>query len=332
MIAEAGGMKTLFVDTADDLALLDAYSRTVTGVVGRVSEAVVHVQVEKTLTDRRSGREQLQQGSGSGFIVSSDGFVVTNDHVVNGARRIKVTLLDGDSVGAEVKGTDPSTDIAVLKIDVPGLRALRFSREPVQAGQIAIAIGDPHGLQHTVTAGIVSATGRTLRAQNGRLIDDVVQTDASLNPGNSGGPLIDSAGRVIGVNTAIFPTAQGLCFAVAGPLAERTAGQLIMHGRIRRAYLGIAGQVVKLTERMIAASKLRTRSGVYVYEINFTKGADVSALHAGDIIIGFDGRPVANVDDLHLSLGTDRIGRAVEMTVLRGGYPTAISVTPAELG
>lgn len=326
-------MEALFVDVeaADDLALLDAYSRTVTGVVGRVAEAVVHVQVKKPVKDPRSGKERLQQGSGSGFLLSSDGFVVTNDHVVSGAREIQVTLLDGRSLGAEVKGTDPSTDIAVLKIDAPGLKALRFSRDPLQAGQIAIAIGNPHGLQHTVTAGIVSATGRTLRAQNGRLIDDVVQTDASLNPGNSGGPLIDSGGRVIGVNTAIFPTAQGLCFAVAGALAERTAGQLIMHGRIRRAYLGIAGQPVKLTGRMRAANKLDGPTGVYVYEINPVAGVDVSGLLVGDILIGFDGRPVATVDDLHLLLSADRIGRPVEVKVLRAGGTTTLTITPGEL-
>ncbi len=323
-------MESLFVE-ANDLELLDAYSRTVTGVVGRVAEAVVHVQVKRTAKDQRSGQDRAQQGSGSGFILSSDGFVVTNDHVVSGAQDIRVALLDGRMMRAEVKGTDPSTDIAVLKIDAPGLKALRFSGDPAQAGQIAIAIGNPHGLQHTVTAGIVSATGRTLRAQNGRLIDDVVQTDASLNPGNSGGPLIDSAGRVIGVNTAIFPSAQGLCFAVAGPLAERTAGQLIMHGRIRRAYLGIAGQPVKLTDRIMAANKLSARTGVYVFEINPAHGVNVSRLRVGDILIGFDGRPVATVDDLHLLLGADRIGRSVEVKVLRDGGTTTISITPGEL-
>ena len=323
-------METVFVE-ANDPELLDAYSRTVTGVVGRVAEAVVHVQVKKPVKDQRNGQDRVQQGSGSGFILSSDGFVVTNDHVVNGAHDIRVALLDGRMMRAEVKGTDPSTDIAVLKIDAPGLRALRFSRDPVQAGQIAIAIGNPHGLQHTVTAGIVSATGRTLRAQNGRLIDDVVQTDASLNPGNSGGPLIDSAGHVIGVNTAIFPTAQGLCFAVAGPLAERTAGQLIMHGRIRRAYLGIAGQPVKLTDRIRAANKLGACTGVYVYEINATAGVDVSALRVGDIIIAFDSRPVATVDDLHLLLGADRIGHTAPVRVLRAGGTIELSITPGEL-
>lgn len=328
-------MDLLFVENApavglDDAPLLDAYSRTITGVVGRVAEGVVHVQVEKRAKDR-GGKEVLQRGSGSGFVISSDGYVVTNDHVVSGAATIRVTLLDGRTLPAEVKGTDASTDIAVLKIDVPGLRALSFGAPPLQVGQIAIAIGNPHGLQHTVTAGIVSATGRTLRAQNGRLIDDVVQTDASLNPGNSGGPLIDSQGHVIGVNTAIFPTAQGLCFAVAAPLAARTAGQLIMHGRIRRAYLGIAGQPVKLTERILAAHKLTDGTGVYVFEINPAAGVDNRALRVGDIIIGFDDQPVATVDQLHRTLDAARIGRPVELKVLRAGRAEVITVTPGEL-
>lgn len=314
-----------------DAELLDAYSRTVSGVVERVSEAVVHVQVEKTVKDRRTGSERVQQGNGSGFVISSDGFVVTNDHVVDGARSIKVTMVDGTVCPAELKGTDPSTDLAVLKIDRPGLRTLSFSSQPLQVGQIAIAIGNPHGLQNTVTAGIVSALGRTLRAQNGRLIDDIIQTDASLNPGNSGGPLINSAGEVIGVNTAIFPTAQGLCFAVGGKLAVRTAGLLIIHGRVRRAYLGIGGQQVKLTERMIAANRLLTNKGVYVFEISPSNGVDTSQLHVGDIVVDFDGRAISSVDDLHLALNEGSIGRRVEAKVLRGGRAESLTLVPGEL-
>jgi S1-C subfamily serine protease len=264
-------------------------------------------------------------------VISSDGYVVTNDHVVDNARSIVITMLDGNRMGAELIGTDPSTDIAVLKIDRPGLRALAFSGRPLHVGQIAIAIGNPHGLQNTVTAGIVSALGRTLRAQNGRLIDNMVQTDASLNPGNSGGPLIDSHGEVIGVNTAIFPMAQGLCFAVGGSLAARTVGQLIMKGRVRRAYLGIAGQQVDLTERMIAANRLLTRKGVYVFEINPTPNVDTSELRIGDIIVGFGDRAISSVDDLHLALSEDRIGHDATMRVLRGGRIQPITVRAAEL-
>lgn len=324
-------METIFIDTVGDHELLDAYSNTVTGIVGRVAESVVHVQVEKSVRDRRTGRDAPQLGGGSGFVISSDGFVVTNDHVVSGARSIKVALLDGRTTDAELRGTDPSTDIAILQIDAPGLKALRFSATPPHVGQIAIAIGDPHGLQHSVTAGIVSATGRTLRAGNGRLIDEVVQTDASLNPGNSGGPLLDSRGLVVGVNTAIFPTAQGLCFAVAGALAERTAGQLIMHGRIRRAYLGIAGQAVKLTERIRAANRLHAKTGVYVFEINMTSGVDVAQLRIGDIIIGYNSEQIGSVDDLHRALNEDRIGKPAELKVLRGGHTMSIVVVPGEL-
>ncbi|HEX2617722.1 MAG TPA: trypsin-like peptidase domain-containing protein [Flavobacteriales bacterium] len=319
-----------FISTTDG-ELLDAYSRTISGVVGRVAESVVHVQVEKPMTDRRTGQARPQEGSGSGFVISSDGFVVTNDHVVSGARNVRVTQLDGTVLPAELQGTDPSTDLAVLKIDRPGLKALSFSPKPLQVGQIAIAIGNPHGLQHTVTAGIVSALGRTLRAQNGRLIDDVVQTDASLNPGNSGGPLIGSHGEVIGVNTAIFTSAQGLCFAVAGTLAVRTVADLILKGRVRRAFLGIGGQPVKLTERMKAANRLTRGQGVYVFEVHPTNGLDNAALRVGDIIVGFNARAVGSVDDLHLSLTEEQIGKAVTLRVLRGGQAVDIEVRPGEL-
>src|SRR5205814_6895298 len=205
---------------ANDISLLDAYSRTVTGTVKDVAAAVVHVQVEKQLRNPRTNKEQQVPGSGSGFIISSDGFIVTNNHVVENASAIKISLSDGRSVSAELKGSDPSTDIAVLKIYESGLHALCFADSgELQVGQIAIAIGNPLGLQHTVTAGVVSALGRTLRASNGRLIDDVIQTDAALNPGNSGGPLVNSLGQVIGVNTAMIPTAHGICFAVSSNLA-----------------------------------------------------------------------------------------------------------------
>jgi S1-C subfamily serine protease len=271
-----------------DEELLDSYSRTITGVVGQVAEAVVHIQVQKPVEDRRGpegrrpdgrpgqrggngpagGEPQLAPASGSGFIISTDGFVVTNNHVIENARDIRVSLADGRTVNAELKGADPSTDIAVLKIDESGLKALAFAdSETLQPGQIAIAIGNPLGLQHTVTAGVVSALGRTLRASNGRLIDDIIQTDASLNPGNSGGPLVNSLGQVIGVNTATILSAQGLCFAVSSNLAAFVAGKLIMEGRVKRAYLGIAGQLVNLTGRMIAANKLEKQTGVYVYEV-----------------------------------------------------------------
>ncbi|HXB08136.1 MAG TPA: trypsin-like peptidase domain-containing protein [Puia sp.] len=319
-----------------DAALLDSYSRTITGVVGQVAEAVVHIQVQKPM-EQAKGRErqrdqQLAPASGSGFIISTDGFVVTNNHVIEGAREIRVSLADGRMVNAELKGADPSTDIAVLKIDVSGLKSLSFAdSESLQPGQIAIAIGNPLGLQHSVTAGVVSALGRTLRASNGRLIDDIIQTDASLNPGNSGGPLVNSLGQVIGVNTATIASAQGLCFAVSSNLAAFVAGRLIMEGRVKRAYLGIAGQLVNLTGRMIAANRLEKQTGVYVYEVVPDQPVYNNEILPGDIIVSFNGQPVGTVDELHKRLNAEVINRPVEMEVLRNGRKMALKVTPGEM-
>jgi S1-C subfamily serine protease len=327
-----------------DAELLDSYSRTITGVVGQVAEAVVHIQVQKPVSEgpgRERGdggaisggsKQKLMPASGSGFIISTDGFVVTNNHVIEMAQDIKVSLADGRTVNAELKGADPSTDIAVLKIDVTGLKALSFAdSENLQPGQIAIAIGNPLGLQHTVTAGVVSALGRTLRANNGRLIDDIIQTDASLNPGNSGGPLVNSLGQVIGVNTATISSAQGLCFAVSSNLAAFVAGKLIIDGRVKRAYLGIAGQVVNLTGRMVAANRLDKNTGVYVYEVVADQPAYNNEIRTGDIIVSFNGRAVGTVDELHQLLNADVIGRAVELDVLRNGRKTGLKVIPGEM-
>lgn len=315
-----------------DSVLLDGYSRTITGVVGQVAEAVVHIQVQKRVNDRKTREPKLMPGSGSGFIISTDGFVVTNNHVIEHATDIKVSLADGRTVNAELKGTDPSTDIAVLKIYETGLKALSFANsETLQPGQIAIAIGNPLGLQHTVTAGVVSALGRTLRASNGRLIDDIIQTDASLNPGNSGGPLVNSTGQVIGVNTATIPSAQGLCFAVSSNLAAFVAGKLIMEGRVKRAYLGIAGQLVNLTGRMIAANRLERNTGVYVYEVVPDQPAYNNALKTGDILVSFNGKSIGTVDELHKQLGEEVIGRSVQLEVLRNGRKTELTVIPGEM-
>jgi S1-C subfamily serine protease len=323
-----------FIDYAPqpDAELLDSYSRTITSVVGQVAEAVVHIQVQKRTSDPRSREVRLMPASGSGFIISTDGFLVTNNHVIEQAEDIKVSLADGRTVNAELKGADPSTDIAVLKIDETGLKALTFSdSESLQPGQIAIAIGNPLGLQHTVTAGVVSALGRTLRANNGRLIDDIIQTDASLNPGNSGGPLVNSLGQVIGVNTATIASAQGLCFAVSSNLAAFVAGKLIMEGRVKRAYLGIAGQVVNLTGRMIAANRLERKTGVYVYEVVPDQPAHNNAIRTGDIIVSFHGRGIGSVDELHKQLNAQVIGQTVEMEVLRSGHKVVLRVTPGEM-
>lgn len=316
---------------ADD-HLLDAYSKTITGVVGHVAEAVVHIQVQKPVNDRRGGQQRLAPGSGSGFVISSDGFIVTNNHVIEHARDIKVSLADGRTVNAELKGTDPSTDIAVLKIYESGLKALSFANsENLQPGQIAIAIGNPLGLQHTVTAGVVSALGRTLRANNGRLIDDIIQTDASLNPGNSGGPLVNSLGQVIGVNTATILSAQGLCFAVSSNLAAFVAGKLIMEGKVKRAYLGIAGQVVNLTGRMIAANRLEKKTGIYISEVVPDQPTYNNELKSGDIIVAFNGKSVGTVDELHKQLVETVIGRATRLEVLRNGHKEVVNVIPGEM-
>ncbi len=317
---------------SSDQQLLDVYSSTVTGVVGHVAQAVVHIRVMKKGIDPRTKKTVDQPASGSGFVISTDGYIVTNDHVIDKAQSIHVGFANGDEVKAELIGTDPSSDIAVLKVYGGELRPLQFSNsDSLQPGQIAIAIGNPMGLQHTVTAGIVSALGRTLRANNGRLIDDIIQTDAALNPGNSGGPLVNSEGKVIGVNTAVVSAAQGLCFAVSSNLTAYIVGQLIIHGKVKRARLGVAAQPVNLTQRMIGANNLKTVTGVYVFEILADANVNNNQVRVGDIIVEFDGRPVATLDQLHKYLNEDSIGKRVEMGVLRGGRKVLISVVPGEL-
>jgi len=315
-----------------DIALLDAYSRTITGVVNTIAEAVVHIEVTKRTVDRRTKEERDMPGSGSGFLISSDGFIVTNHHVIENALDIKVSFADGRKVRADLKGSDSSTDIAILQVHENNVKALVFAdSDQLQVGQIAVAIGNPLGLQHTVTAGVVSALGRTLRASNGRLIDDVIQTDASLNPGNSGGPLVNSLGQVIGVNTAMIPTAHGICFAVSSNLAAFVAGKLIMDGKVKRAYLGIAGQLVNLTERIIASNRLEKRTGVYVFEIEADAPVKNNELRTGDIIVGFNDHPVASVDDLHKHLNESVIGKKVNLDVLREGRKRVLNIIPGEV-
>jgi S1-C subfamily serine protease len=324
-----------FVDYSPrkDAELLDAYSNTITGVVSRVAESVVHVQVQKMTKSRTINQRGISPGSsGSGFIISSDGFVVTNNHVIEDSADIRIALSDGTLIRAELVGADPSTDIAVLKIDEPGLKGLSFAdSDLLQAGQIAVAIGNPLGLQHTVTAGVVSALGRTLRANNGRMIDDVIQTDASLNPGNSGGPLVNSNGEVIGVNTATIASAQGLCFAVSSNLAKYIAGKIIMYGKVKRAYLGIAGQIVNLTERIVAANRLEKKTGVYVSEVFPDQPLDNNQIRTGDIIVGFNEKAIGTVDDLHRQLTEELVSRKTALSVLRGGRKTIIEVVPGEI-
>jgi S1-C subfamily serine protease len=315
-----------------DAPLLDAYSKTITSTVSAVADSVVHIQVKKKAgTGRNANRPQVP-GSGSGFILSSDGFVLTNDHVIENAADIKVALSEGRWENGILIGTDPSTDTAVLKIYETASKPLQLAdSSQLQVGQIAIAIGNPLGLHHTVTAGVVSALGRSLRARNGRMIDDVIQTDAALNPGNSGGPLVNSAGQVIGMNTATIASAQGLCFAVSSNTVAYVAGKLIMEGKVKRAYLGIGGQFVNLTERMINANRLEKKTGVYVFEILPDQPVNNQAIRTGDIIVGFNTKPIGSVDDLHRELNENAIGRPATLTVLRDGRKTDIGIVPGEM-
>lgn len=293
---------------------------------------MVHVNVVKQGQHPRTKKIIEQPGSGSGFVISSDGFIVTNNHVIENSISIKVNFSDGLELKADLIGTDPSTDIAILKVYDGDLKPLQFENSDLlEVGQIAIAIGNPMGLQHTVTTGVVSALGRSLRATNGRLIDDIIQTDAALNPGNSGGPLVNSEGKVIGVNTAVVSSAQGLCFAVSSNVAAYTAGQIIMHGHVRRAQLGIAAQPVNLTQRMISTYQLKTKTGVYVFEI--TPDADIynNQLRIGDIIVEFEGKPVGTTDNLFKYLNKEAIGQRIELSVLRAGNKEKITVIPGEV-
>lgn len=321
------------INSTGDAALLDAYSRTVVQVAKEVSDAVVQIKVIKPKPKKTNNRRRRNGFSaGSGFIISSDGYIVTNSHVISKARKIEVVLQDGRIFKPEVVGEDPATDIAVLRIDGDQLKFIRFGdSDQLQVGQMAIAIGNPYGFQYSLTAGVVSALGRTLRSEGGRLIDDVIQTDAALNPGNSGGPLVNSRGEVIGVNTAVILPAQGLCFAVAGNLANYIVGKLIMEGKVRRGFVGIAGQVTRFNPKAIQRFKLLVKSGIYVQGVEADSPADLSELEQGDIIIGFEDELVQSIDDLHRFLDEKSIGQEVQLKVLRSGVVINVAIVPVEL-
>ena len=310
----------------DDGDLLDAYSEAVTGAVGKVAPAVAHVRVERAKAPR-GGRE----GSGSGFLITPDGYLVTNSHVAGGATAIEVTLPDGRTANADIVGDDPDSDLAVLKVGAGDLAWSRFGESAtVRVGQIAIAIGSPYGFQHTVTAGIVSALGRSMRARTGRMLDNILQTDASLNPGNSGGPLVDARGAVIGVNTAVILPAQGICFAIAASTAEHVAILLIREGRVRRAHLGIGGQTLALPRRIVRHFGLARESGVRIESLEAGAPAATAGLERGDVIVALDGVAVATLDDLQRLLGPEAIGRAVEITVVRRDRKLVLAPVPGE--
>jgi len=302
-----------------DEQLLDVYSDTISNVYTRIAPSVVHIRniSEKEEKNTRSGRGESM---GSGFIISSDGYIISNHHVADKAKDLFVTLDDGNILKAESKGSDASTDIAVLKVDGKSFRSLTFAdSETIRPGQIAIAIGNPYGLQQTITAGVVSAIGRSLRAGNGRLIDDVIQTDAALNPGNSGGPLLNSEGNVIGVNTAIISSAQGICFAVSSNLASYIAGQIIIKGKVTRALIGIAGQTVRLSNRMREYNRLTNKTGIFVFEVMKINALNHRKIRYGDIIVRFNHKNVETIDGLFKYLTEDTIGVPAQIDLLREG-------------
>ncbi len=315
------------VSGSGDGELLDAYSRAVVKAADQVSHSVVNIEVRKQV----KGREDARAGSGSGFIISPDGLVLTNSHVVHGADKIEVTLDDGRRPDAHLVGEDPETDLAVLRIYAPNLTAAKLGEsKSLRVGQLAIAIGNPYGFQYTVTAGVVSALGRSLRANSGRLMDDIIQTDAALNPGNSGGPLVTTRGEVIGINTATIRPAQGLCFAIASNTARFVAAKLIRDGRIRRSFVGVAGQNVPIPRAIARANRLAVASGVFVVSVEPASPGSAVGLRDGDVIFALGDTAITGVDDLHRQLTEERIGVETTLAILRRGARRELRVVPSE--
>ena len=302
----------------DDAALLDAYSSAVIRAVETVGPAVVKIDAAR--------------GGGSGVLFTPDGLILTNSHVVEQSGPLTVVMTDGRSMRADLIGQDADTDLAVVRIDGSALPwATLADSRAVRVGQIAIAIGNPYGFHHSVTAGVVSALGRSLRARSGRLMDDIIQTDAALNPGNSGGPLVTTRGEVIGINTATILPAQGLCFAIASNTARFVAARLIRDGRIRRSYIGVAGQNVPIPRALARANQLVAASGVLVASIAAGSPAEAAGLREGDVILSFAGEVTSGIDDLHRRLTDDRIGHPCPVVVLRAGRRRQVTVVPGEL-
>jgi S1-C subfamily serine protease len=314
------------VEAVNDLELLDAYSRAVIGATKRVGPSVVHIATYREGRGRREGR-----GSGSGFVFTTNGYILTNSHVVNGADRVEVSLADGGKLPAEMIGDDPETDLAVVRVRAEGLSpAALGDSQTLRPGQLAIAIGHPYGFQSTVTTGVVSALGRTLRAKSGRLIDDVIQTDAALNPGNSGGPLVNSRGEVIGVNSAVILPAQGICFAIAVNTAKYVAGRLIRDGKVRRSRIGVSVQTVTLPAGVVRRLGLDSDGGVLLASIEPGGPAERAGMEEGDVLIALDGHAVSGIDDLHRLLTEERVGVWTHVTVLRGTDRLALEIIPGE--
>jgi S1-C subfamily serine protease len=306
-----------------DSDLLDAYSQAVTGAVERISPAVVNIEARQ---GKRPGG-----GSGSGFVFTPDGFVLTNSHVVHGAGRLEIGLSDGRHVPATPVGNDPGTDVAVVRIDtdVPAFAPLGDSKK-LKAGQLVVAIGSPFGFQQTVTAGVVSALGRSLRSYSGRLLEDIIQTDAALNPGNSGGPLVDTRGEVVGVNTATILPAQGICFAIGINTAKLVAAQLISHGKVRRSYIGVIAQTVPLQRRLVIFHNLNQTSALLVQGVEERSPAQRAGLRTADLIVSAGSRQLAGIDDLQRLLTEELIGRRIEVDVIRGVERLHLALVPEE--
>jgi S1-C subfamily serine protease len=313
-----------------DGSLRDAYSQAVTLAASRISPSVVNIDVRHLNRQRTA---QKLHGSGSGFIFTPDGFVLTNSHVVHGASQIEAVLTDGNRYRAELIGDDPDTDLAVVRISAPSLVAARLGDSMrVEVGQLVIAVGNPYGFQFTVTTGVVSALGRSLRATSGRLIDNIIQTDAALNPGNSGGPLVTSSGEVIGVNTAVILPAQGICFAIAINTAKFVASRLIRDGRIRRGFIGVAGQTVILPRKLARIHEIPVDSAILVLSIEPGSPAERAGLQMNDLILAYDGNITASIDDLHRLLTEARVGVGSTINILRGAQKLALPISAEESG
>jgi S1-C subfamily serine protease len=315
----------------DDDDLLDAYSRAVTGAVEKIRPSVVNIEVRQQVGRSRAENPRERRGGGSGFVFTPDGLILTNSHVVHDAAHILVTLADGRRVPAQTVGDDSATDLAVIRIDAPALApATLGDSQKLRVGQVVVAIGSPYGFQSTVTAGVVSALGRSLRSYSGRLIEDVVQTDAALNPGNSGGPLVTSDGRVVGVNTATILPAQGICFAIGINTVKFVASRLLRDGRIRRSFIGISAQTVPLLRRVVRFHDLLAETGAVIISIEKESPASRAGLQEGDVILALDGKPVAGVDDLHRMLTEARVGQRCQLVLLRGVEKLTVELVPGE--
>ena len=320
---------------SEETDVLDAYSRAVIGVAEQVSPSVVNIDVNKDSNSQpllRTRWPNERRGTGSGFIFTPDGFILTNSHVVHGASKIEVMMSDGREFKAQLIGDDPATDLAVIGIDGSNLTpAILGDSHPIRVGQVVIAIGNPYGFQTTVTAGVVSALGRSLRTDTGRLVDNVIQTDAALNPGNSGGPLITSRAEVIGVNTAVILPAQGICFAIASNTAKWVASRLMKDGRVKRSVIGVGGQDTPLHRRLVRFHDLPGESGVLVASVEPHSPAQRAGVIEGDVIVGFADQPIARIDDLHRLLTEEQAGRRSSLTIIRRNDKLMLNIVPAEM-